>query len=73
MQKKKKNLQVQESYLRGTKSGFLLDILYAISDRYRVLFSKFDAIKDSIAAYKVLITFLSKEQLPLDQLAPVTN
>ena len=64
---------MQESYLCGTKSFFLCDILYAISDRHRVLFSKFDVIKDSIAAYKVVITFLSKEELPLTQLAPWTN
>ena len=37
------------------------DILYAISDRHRILFSKFAVIKDSIAAYKVAMTFFSKE------------
>ena len=57
----KQSLQVQESYLCSTKSFFLRDFLYAISDRHRVLFSKFGVIKDSIAAYEVVITFLSKE------------
>ena len=63
--KKKKILQVQKSYLHVcvTKSGFLLDILYAISDRHRVLFSKFDVIKDFIAEYKVVITFSEKSYL----------
>ena len=57
----KQSLQVQESYLCSTKSFFFAIFLYAIFDRHRVLFSKFDVIKDSIAAYQVAITFLSKE------------
>ena len=47
------------------KIVLLHDILYAISDRHRVLFSKFDVTKDCIAAYKAaykfFITFLSKK------------
>ena len=49
----------------GTESDFL-DILYAFADRHLVLFSKFDVIKDFIASYIVVITFLSTLYLLFD-------
>ena len=57
----KQNITGTKCYFCDTKSVFLLDILYAFSDRRLVLFSKFDVIKDSVVSYTVIVAYLSVE------------
>ena len=59
MQKQK--ITGKKSYFCGTKSSFLLDIVYAFPDGPLVIFSKFDVIQDFVVSYTVIITYLSIE------------